>query len=140
MSEVLLTLLKNSSKSAFSNLNLARSIALDPNLMLYDEPFTGLDPISLNVAAMLIQKLNKALGQTSILVTHDIESSFKMVDYIYFLANGEVIAEGTPHEVQTTDNPAVKQFINGNVTGPYRFEYPTNIDYKNYLGIVEVNA
>ncbi len=114
---------------------LARSMALDPELMMYDEPFTGLDPISLNVSAMLIQKLNKALGQTSILVTHDIESSFKMVDYIYFMADGKIIAEGSPIEVQNTDNPMVCQFIEGRVNGPYSFEYKTNLDYNNYLGI-----
>ena len=115
---------------------LARSMALDPELMMYDEPFTGLDPISLNVSAMLIQKLNAALNQTSILVTHDIESSFKMVDYIYFMANGKIIAEGSPKDVQKTDNPAVAQFIEGNVNGPYSFEYQTNLDYNKYLGIV----
>lgn len=114
---------------------LARSMALDPELMMYDEPFTGLDPISLNVSAMLIQKLNNALGQTSILVTHDIESSLKIVDYIYFMADGKIIAEGTPQEVQNTDNPAVKQFVNGNVNGPFRFEYPTKLNYDEYLGV-----
>ncbi len=115
---------------------LARSMALDPELMMYDEPFTGLDPISLNVSAMLIQKLNKALGQTSILVTHDIESSFKIVDYIYFMADGEIISEGSPIDVQNTDNPMVRQFIEGKVNGPYSFEYKTNLDYNTYLGIL----
>jgi phospholipid/cholesterol/gamma-HCH transport system ATP-binding protein len=114
---------------------LARSMALDPELMMYDEPFTGLDPISLNVSAMLIQKLNIALGQTSILVTHDIESSFKIVDYIYFMADGKIIAEGSPMDVKNTSNPAVRQFIEGKVDGPYTFEYKTNLDYNTYLGL-----
>lgn len=114
---------------------LARSIALDPELMLYDEPFTGLDPISLNVAAMLIKKLNDTLGQTSILVTHDIHMSLKIVDYIYFVANGTIIASGTPHEVINSANPAVKQFINGEVSGPFNYKYPSKINYNEYVGI-----
>ncbi|MCC2625331.1 MAG: transporter ATP-binding protein [Burkholderiales bacterium] len=114
---------------------LARSIALDPKLMLYDEPFTGLDPISLNVSAMLIKKLNDALGQTSILVTHDIEASLKIVDYIYFMADGEVVAAGTPEEVQKTDNPIVRQFVDGKVNGPFSFEYNTPLDYTSYMGL-----
>ena len=114
---------------------LARSIALDPKLMLYDEPFTGLDPISLNVAAMLIKKLNEALGQTSILVTHDIEASLKIVDYIYFMAGGEIVASGTPKDVQKTDNPIVRQFIDGQVSGPFSFEFDTPLDYNTYIGL-----
>lgn len=112
---------------------LARSLALDPELMMYDEPFTGLDPISLNVSAMLIHKLNNALNQTSILVTHDIESSLKIADYIYFMANGKIIAHGTPLEVKNTTNPAVRQFIEGSVNGPFSFEYPTEMNYTKYL-------
>jgi len=114
---------------------LARSIALDPELMLYDEPFTGLDPISLNVSAMLIKKLNDALGQTSVLVTHDIEASLKIVDYIYFMAGGEIVASGTPEEVQKTNNPIVRQFIDGKVSGPFSFEYDTSLDYNTYIGL-----
>ncbi len=117
---------------------LARSIALDPELMLYDEPFTGLDPISLNVSAMLIKKLNDALKQTSILVTHDIEASLKIVDYIYFMAGGEIVASGTPEEVRHTENPMVRQFINGQVNGPFRFEYDTSLNYSQYLGLKAV--
>lgn len=114
---------------------LARSIALDPELMLYDEPFTGLDPISLNVSAMLIKKLNDALGQTSILVTHDIESTLEIVDYVFFMANGTIIAEGTPDEVRNTTNPAVHQFMSGSVSGPFNYEYVTTLNYNEYLGI-----
>lgn len=113
---------------------LARSMALDPELMMYDEPFTGLDPISLNVSAMLIHKLNVALGQTSILVTHDIESTFKIADYIYFMAEGGIIANGTPDEVKLTKNEAVRQFVDGTVTGPFSYEYPTKLDYNQALG------
>jgi phospholipid/cholesterol/gamma-HCH transport system ATP-binding protein len=114
---------------------LARSIALDPQLMLYDEPFTGLDPISLNVSAMLIKKLNDALGQTSVLVTHDIEASLKIVDYIYFMANGEIVAAGTPEEVKKTNNPIVRQFVDGQVSGPFNFEYATTLNYNTYMGL-----
>lgn len=114
---------------------LARSTALDPELMLYDEPFTGLDPISLNVTTMLIRKLNDTLQQTSILVTHDIKSSLKIVDYVFFMANGEIIASGTPDEVINSDNLAVKQFINGEISGPFNYEFQTKMSYNNYLGI-----
>lgn len=113
---------------------LARSMALDPELMLYDEPFTGLDPISLNVSAMLIKKVANSLGQTSILVTHDIEASMKIVDYIYFMADGKIIAEGSPQEIQHTTNQAVKQFIEGNVDGPFSYKYQTTLDYNKYIG------
>lgn len=112
---------------------LARSIALDPALMLYDEPFTGLDPISLNIAAMLIKKLSTSLNQTAILVTHDIEASLQLADYIYFMANGEIVAHGTPAEIRKTEIPIVKQFITGSVTGPFSFEYPTKLNYTEYL-------
>lgn len=114
---------------------LARSMVLDPELMMYDEPFTGLDPISLNVSAMLIHKLNEALGQTSILVTHDIESSLKIVDYIYFMSDGKIIAEGSPSSLRKTDNPAVIQFMSGQVEGPFKFEYPSKLNYNQYLGV-----
>lgn len=112
---------------------LARSMALDPELMMYDEPFTGLDPISLNVSAMLINKLSNALNQTSILVTHDIESSFKIVDYIYFMADGAITSQGTPEEIRNTDNLAVRQFVDGEINGPFRFDYPAKLDYSKYL-------
>lgn len=114
---------------------LARSLALDPELMLYDEPFTGLDPISLNVTAMLIKKLNETLGQTSVLITHDIQASLKIVDYVYFMAEGRIIASGTPSEVVNSENLAVSQFINGKIDGPFSFKYNTNINYNEYLGI-----
>lgn len=112
---------------------LARAMALDPELMLYDEPFTGLDPISLNTTAMLIKRLNNSLGQTSILVTHDIAATMEIADFMYFMSNGSVIASGTPAEIKTHTNPAVKQFINGEINGPFAYKYPSQFDYQHYL-------
>jgi phospholipid/cholesterol/gamma-HCH transport system ATP-binding protein len=103
---------------------LARAIALDPELMMYDEPFAGLDPISLSITANLIRTLNQALGATSILVTHDVPESFAIADYVYFLANGTVLAEGTPAELRESTEPTVRQFIDGAPDGPFRFHYP----------------
>lgn len=114
---------------------LARAMALDPELMLYDEPFTGLDPISLNVTAMLIKKLNDSLNQTSILVTHDIPATLKIADYVYFMANGVIVAEGTPDEIANTADPAVRQFIQGEINGPFAYKYPSSHSYEFYLGL-----
>ena len=112
---------------------LARSSALDPELMMYDEPFTGLDPISLNLSSMLIKKLSHALHQTSILVTHDIEATMKIVDYVYFMADGMVVDHGTPEEIKNTNNKNLQQFMTGNINGSFRYEYPTKLDYNQYL-------
>lgn len=90
---------------------LARSVALDPDLIMYDEPFTGLDPIALSIIGDLIRRLNDALGATSIMVTHDVQESLEIVDYIYFLAEGKVLAEGSPEEIRKSDNIFVQQFI-----------------------------
>ncbi|MBU6467680.1 MAG: ABC transporter ATP-binding protein [Betaproteobacteria bacterium] len=103
---------------------LARAIALDPQLMLYDEPFTGLDPISLGVIGQLIRKLNDTLGTTSVLVTHDVQESLKIVDYIYFVSDGVIVAQGTPDEIRGSDLPFVHQFIWGEMDGPMPFHYP----------------
>jgi phospholipid/cholesterol/gamma-HCH transport system ATP-binding protein len=103
---------------------LARAIALDPMLIMYDEPFTGLDPISLGVIANLIRRLTDALGATSILVTHDVEGSFKIVDYVYFVSAGRIVAEGTPEEMRASREPYVHQFIHGESDGPVPFHYP----------------
>ena len=103
---------------------LARAIALDPMLVMYDEPFAGLDPISLSVIANLIRHLNDALGITSIVVTYDMAESFKVVDYVYFISEGVVVASGTPAEMKVSQHPFVKQFINGEFDGPVRFHYP----------------
>lgn len=103
---------------------LARTIALDPMLMMYDEPFTGLDPISLSVIGSLIRRLTDTLGMTSIIVTHDVQESLKIVDYVYFLADGVIAAEGTPNEVAESAMPFVHQFVHGEVDGPVPFHYP----------------
>ena len=103
---------------------LARTVALDPMLILYDEPFAGLDPISLTVVGQLIRRLNDALGATSVVVTHDVQESLKIVDYIYFISNGVIVAEGSPDEIQASDKPFVRQFVHGEMDGPVPFHYP----------------
>ena len=103
---------------------LARAIALDPLLVMYDEPFAGLDPISLGIVGQLIRKLNDALGITSVVVTHDIYESLKIVDYIYFVAEGRIVAQGTPEDVRASTDPFVRQFVDGEPDGPVPFHYP----------------
>jgi phospholipid/cholesterol/gamma-HCH transport system ATP-binding protein len=103
---------------------LARAIALDPLLVMYDEPFAGLDPISLGIVGQLIRKLNDALGITSVVVTHDIYESLKIVDYIYFVAEGRIVAHGTPEDVRASTDPFVRQFVDGEPDGPVPFHYP----------------
>ena len=103
---------------------LARAIALDPMFVMYDEPFAGLDPISLGVVGQLIRKLNDALGVTSVVVTHDVYESLKIVDYIYFVSAGRIIAQGTPAEVRASADPYVRQFVDGAPDGPVPFHYP----------------
>lgn len=103
---------------------LARALALDPMLVMYDEPFAGLDPISLGVIGQLIRKLNDALGTTSVVVTHDVYESLKIVDYLYFVSEGRVVAEGTPDEVRASADPFVRQFVDGQADGPVPFHYP----------------
>jgi len=103
---------------------LARSIALDPQLMLYDEPFTGLDPISFGVIVRLIRELNDSLGATSVIVTHDVQEALDVVDYVWFMAAGRVIAQGTPDEIRASGEPFVNQFVNGKLEGPVPFHYP----------------
>ena len=104
---------------------LARAIALDPMLIMYDEPFSGLDPISLNVIANLIRRLNDALGVTSIVVTYDVVESLKIVDYVYFISDGVVAAEGTTEEVKASKDPFVRQFVDALPDGPVAFHYPS---------------
>jgi len=106
---------------------LARAIALDPMLVLYDEPFAGLDPISLGVVGQLIRELNDALGITSVVVTHDVYESLKIVDYLYFVSEGRIIAQGTPEEVQASSDPFVRQFVDGAPDGPVPFHYPAPV-------------
>jgi phospholipid/cholesterol/gamma-HCH transport system ATP-binding protein len=103
---------------------LARSIALDPMLMMYDEPFTGLDPVSLGVVSQLIRRLNDALGATSIVVTHDVAEALELVDYVYYMAAGKVEFKGTPEEVRAGRLPSLHQFVYGEPDGPVPFHYP----------------
>jgi len=116
---------------------LARAIALDPLLMLYDEPFTGLDPISLGVVGQLIRRLNDALGISSVLVTHDIYQSLKIVDYVYFVGQGHIIAEGTPDEIRNATDPYVRQFINGDEDGPVPLHMKASPLAQDFLGQTE---
>ena len=103
---------------------LARAMALDPELVMYDEPFAGLDPISLGTAARLIRQLNDTLGLTSIVVSHDLDETFHIADQVIVLANGKVAAQGTPDEVRRSSDPLVHQFVSAAPEGPVRFHYP----------------
>lgn len=103
---------------------LARAIALDPQLIMYDEPFAGLDPISMGVTANLIRKLNDALQSTSILVSHDVTESFSIADYVYFISTGKIVAHGTPAEMMESTDPYVRQFVHAETDGPVPFHYP----------------
>jgi phospholipid/cholesterol/gamma-HCH transport system ATP-binding protein len=113
---------------------LARAIALDPMLVLYDEPFAGLDPISLGVIGNLIRRLTDTLGITSILVTHDVQESLKIVDYLYFISDGVVEAHGTAAEMLASAKPFVHQFVNGLEEGPVPFQYPAG-EYRAALDL-----
>jgi len=103
---------------------LARAMALDPELMMYDEPFAGLDPISLGTTAQLIRQLNDAMGLTSIIVSHDLLDTFKLADHIIILGPGTVAAQGTPEQVRNSTDPLVHQFVNALPTGPVPFHQP----------------
>ena len=103
---------------------LARAIALDPQLIMYDEPFAGLDPISLGTAAQLIRQLNDAMGLTTIVVSHDLEETFALADHVIILGPGCVAAQGTPQQVRANQDPLVHQFVHALPTGPVPFHYP----------------
>jgi phospholipid/cholesterol/gamma-HCH transport system ATP-binding protein len=105
---------------------LARAIALDPELVMYDEPFSGLDPISLGTSAHLIRQLNDTMGLTSIFVSHELEQTFGIADHVVILANGKVAVAGTPDEVLHSTDPLVHQFVNALPTGPVAFHYPAS--------------
>ncbi len=107
---------------------LARAIALDPTIIMYDEPFTGQDPISMGVIVQLIRLLNDALGMTSILVSHDIHETISIADYVYLISNGSVVGFGTPEDLMESNNEWVKQFMQGLPDGPVPFHYPAQ-DY-----------
>lgn len=114
---------------------LARAIALDPDIIMYDEPFTGQDPIAMGVLVRLIRTLNDALGITSIIVSHDVTETLSIVDYAYVIANGKVMGHGTPAELQSDNQPDnIKQFIQGLADGPVPFHYPA----KNYAADLEM--
>ncbi len=103
---------------------LARAIALDPMVVMYDEPFTGLDPITVGVIMHLIRRLNDTLGLTSIIISHDVQEVSAISDYLYLLSGGKVVGQGTPEEMQRDDSPWVKQFMHGQPDGPVPFHYP----------------
>ena len=103
---------------------LARAMALDPELMLYDEPFAGLDPISMGVAARLIRELNDTMGLTSVVVSHDVHETFMIADHVVLVANGRIVAQGTPAEMTASEDPLVKQFVHAEADGPVRFHQP----------------
>ncbi len=119
-------------------IGLARAIALDPMLIMYDEPFAGLDPISLNVIGNLVRRFNDALDVTSIIVTYDVHESLKVVDYVYILADGVVLAEGVTSDIHASNDPFVRQFINALPDGPMAFHYPNNKPYATDLGLEAV--
>ncbi|MBI2769561.1 MAG: ABC transporter ATP-binding protein [Burkholderiales bacterium] len=116
---------------------LARAIALDPELIMYDEPFAGLDPISLGTAAQLIRRLNDTLGITSIVVSHDLEETFHIADQVIILANGKIAAQGTPQEVQQSADPLVYQFVHAQADGPVQFHYPGSTVAQDFGGGLE---
>lgn len=103
---------------------LARAIALDPELIMYDEPFSGLDPISLGTSAHLIRQLNDTMGLTSIFISHELEQTFSIADHVIILANGRIATQGTPEEVRKSTDPLVYQYVNALADGPVRFHYP----------------
>jgi phospholipid/cholesterol/gamma-HCH transport system ATP-binding protein len=115
---------------------LARAIALDPQLIMYDEPFAGLDPISLGTAARLIRNLNDTLGLTSVIVSHDLDETFHIADRVIILANGRIAAQGTPEEVRTSTDPLVHQFVSASPEGPVRFHYPGPTVAEDFAGEV----
>lgn len=103
---------------------LARTIALDPRLMMYDEPFTGQDPISMGVLVRLIKRLNELLHTTTIIVSHDVEETCSIADYVYLISNGKIIGQGSPEELMHSSEPKVKQFMHGEADGAVPFHYP----------------
>lgn len=112
---------------------LARAIVLDPEMVMYDEPFAGLDPVSMGVALKLIRELNDALNLTSVVVTHDVKEGCSIADYVYLLGNGTVTGHGTPGQMLNIDNPEVRQFMQGLPDGPVKYHYPAD-DYLSDLG------
>ncbi|OGA31845.1 MAG: ABC transporter ATP-binding protein [Betaproteobacteria bacterium RIFCSPLOWO2_12_FULL_64_23] len=115
---------------------LARTTALDPMLIMYDEPFAGLDPVSMGVIGHLIRRLNDSLGATSIIVTHDVAEALGLVDHVFFMSEGAIVTEGTPDELRASDKPPAHQFVYGETDGPMPFHYPAD-DYARDLHATE---
>ena len=113
---------------------LARAIALDPDLIMYDEPFTGQDPIAMGVLVDLIKTLNKALQTTSLLVSHDIHETVSIADQIFLIADGRLVESGTPEQLRTSDSARVRQFMGGEPDGPVPFHYPADEIEYDFLG------
>lgn len=105
---------------------LARSLALDPEFIMYDEPFTGQDPISMGVLVNLIKQVHVNLNLTSVLVSHDVNEALSIADQVFILAQGKIIGSGTPQAIQQSENPLVRQFLQGDAHGPVPFHYPAN--------------
>ncbi|MPS25267.1 MAG: ABC transporter ATP-binding protein [Alcaligenaceae bacterium] len=112
---------------------LARAVVLEPELILYDEPFAGLDPISMGVTAQLIRTMTDRLGCASVLITHDVQESFHITDQVYLLGRGTVVAGGTPAELSASQDPFVHQFLHGEPDGPVAFQYPETPAYQAWL-------
>ncbi|MDF2641102.1 MAG: phospholipid transporter ATP-binding protein MlaF [Pseudomonas sp.] len=113
---------------------LARAIALDPQILMYDEPFVGQDPIAMGVLVRLIRLLNDALGITSIVVSHDLNETASIADYLYVVGDGQVLGQGTPQELMSSDNPRIRQFMTGEPDGPVPFHYPAPDFREDLLG------
>lgn len=116
---------------------LARAVVLDPIMVLYDEPFTGLDPISMGVIVQLIRNLNTALGMTSVVVTHDVAEACTISDYLYLIGGGKVLAQGTPQEMRESQAASVRQFMGGLPDGPVPYHYPAKPYAEDLLGVAE---
>ncbi|MBE1287153.1 MAG: ATP-binding cassette domain-containing protein [Alteromonadaceae bacterium] len=116
---------------------LARAIALDPELIMYDEPFAGQDPISMGVLVKLIKALSSALDLTSIVVTHDVSEVLDIADYVYILANQKIIGEGTPSQIKASDSELVQQFLLGEADGPVPFHFPADDLFNTLLGTAQ---
>jgi phospholipid/cholesterol/gamma-HCH transport system ATP-binding protein len=114
---------------------LARAIALDPDIVMYDEPFAGQDPISMGVLVKLIKLLNDTLGVTSIIVSHDVHETLSIADYIYIIADAKIVGQGTPEEIKQHGSEWVQQFVNGHPDGPVPFHYPAKEYAKDLLGV-----
>lgn len=112
---------------------LARAIVMDPVMVMYDEPFTGLDPISKAIIVKLIKKLNSILGMTSIVVTHDVNEAMQIADYVYMMGHGKVLASGTPDEIENSNREDVMQFLQGQADGPVPFHYPADEYFADLL-------